>query len=80
MTRQELLEEFIQALLLGELITLVIFTATHELYHGMEVVAWWIAVHMIATYVVWTILDIRDRYKKSHQLLGQHDGQKQKIS
>lgn len=80
MTREELLTEFIQALIGGELITLVVFMATHELYHGAEILAWWIAVHMIATYCVWTVLDILDRVKDGPQPLARRESLRKKIS
>lgn len=78
--REKNLEEFVLSLIGGELVTLVIFAATHEMYHGVEVAVWWFMVHMVATYSVWTIIDIVDGCKKGPQPVARRESLRKKIS
>lgn len=71
--REKNLEEFALSLIGGELVTLIVFTATQALYHGIEVLVWWMAVHMVATYSVWTVIDLIDRYKEGPQPVARHE-------
>lgn len=78
--REKNLEEFVLSLIGGELVTLMIFAATHELYHGVEVAVWWFMVHMVATYSIWTVIDIIDRCKKGPQPVARRESLRKKIS
>lgn len=61
--REKYLEEFALSLVLGELVTLVMFVLTREQYSMIGLIIWWSAMHIVATYAVWTILDIIQRIK-----------------
>ena len=51
------------SLLIGNLITLVIFSALHAVFSPLEVVCFWVGTWFIATYAVWSVIDILDRKK-----------------
>lgn len=63
MTREDCMKEMMISLLIGNLITLIIFSALHAVFSPLEVVCFWVGTWFVATYAVWTVIDILDRKK-----------------
>ena len=57
------MKEMMISLLIGNLITLVIFSALHAVFSPLELVGFWVGTWFITTYAVWTVIDILDRKK-----------------
>lgn len=63
MTREDCMKEMLISLLIGNIVTLIIFAALHAVFTPVEVVGFWVGTWFISTYAVWTIIDILDRKK-----------------
>lgn len=57
------MKEMLISLLLGNMVTLIIFAALHAVFTPVEVVGFWVGTWFVSTYAVWTIIDILDRKK-----------------
>ena len=65
MTRDQCIREMYTSLLIGNVITVIIFAFSHEIFvNAFEVISYWIGTWFVATYATWTIIDIIDRHKK----------------
>ena len=63
-SRESDLEQFISAFVIGELITMLLAANVRYYLSVMELVAFWMAVQMIATFGVWEVINLLERRKK----------------
>ena len=63
MNREDCMKEMMISMLIGNLITLVVFTALRAVLAPLEVVGFWVGTWFIATYCVWSVIDWMDRKK-----------------
>ena len=62
MNRERCLEEMIASLFFGGIICMIALALLHkEFVTPAEVIGFWISSWMIATYVVWSVIDWTDR-------------------
>lgn len=55
------MKEMLISTCIGEFVTLVIFALLHQMFiEPLEVIAFWAATHMVATYAVWTLIVWRE--------------------
>ena len=62
--REKNLEECLVSLVLGELITMIVFACCHHIFNGCEVIVFWVGTHMTATYAMWTLIELKERRDK----------------
>ncbi len=62
MKHDECVKECLQAVAIGGVLTTIIFAFVHSMFNSVgEVLAFYAGTQMVATYAVWTIIDIMDR-------------------
>ena len=54
--REECLQEMCQSLAIGGFVTMVIFSASHEMFTPGEVIAFWMGTWSVVTYAAWSVI------------------------
>ena len=66
--REQYMKEMLISIGIGELITMIIFALVHQMFvYPAEVIAFWIGTHMVAMYVVWSLLALADEGRRKSE-------------
>ena len=72
--REQYLGEMLISVIVGEVITMVIFSLVHQIFTSPgEVIAFWMGTHTTAVYAVWSVIVWIDEAKRG-------EGKKRKAS